>query len=100
MDKRVFIAAGLSVVILIAWQMLFVPPPPEPVPAAPDTTVVERERPAVEPMRAEIDLSNEDRRLRPGMYAAVGLTVTTDDAGRTVPSRAVRGQGPRHRIEA
>jgi YidC/Oxa1 family membrane protein insertase len=43
MDKRVFIAAGLSVVILIAWQALFVPdqPPPAPVDQPPEDAVVE-----------------------------------------------------------
>jgi YidC/Oxa1 family membrane protein insertase len=43
MDKRVFLAAGLSVVILIAWQALFMPdqPPPAPADKPPEDAVVE-----------------------------------------------------------
>jgi len=49
--------------------------------------------PATRSMRAEVDLENTDGKLRPGMYAAVDLTVEVDRAGSTVASRAVRGRG-------
>jgi YidC/Oxa1 family membrane protein insertase len=62
MEKRVLLAAILSVAILLLWQMLFMPPPPAPEPAelppegAPApvierdaTPVPEEEPPAVEP---------------------------------------------------
>jgi hypothetical protein len=34
MEKRALIAIALSVVLLVAWQMLFTPPPPPPAPPA------------------------------------------------------------------
>jgi len=34
MDKKVFLAAALSVIILLAWSYLFPPPPPPPAPEA------------------------------------------------------------------
>jgi YidC/Oxa1 family membrane protein insertase len=60
MDKRVFLAAALSVAILILWQMLFVPdrPPPD-APATPPDAIVEEidvgpeREPVVEPLDAE-----------------------------------------------
>ena len=35
MDKKVFLAAALSVMILLAWSYLFPPPQPQPRPEAP-----------------------------------------------------------------
>ncbi len=44
MDKKVFLAAALSVMILLAWSYLFPPPQPQPRPEAPgDSGVVEAE---------------------------------------------------------
>ena len=44
MDKKVFLAAALSVMILLAWSYLFPPPQPQPRPTAPgDSGVVEAE---------------------------------------------------------
>ncbi|TFH23673.1 MAG: efflux RND transporter periplasmic adaptor subunit [Myxococcales bacterium] len=48
---------------------------------------------ATRSMRVEADLANDDGRLAPGMYASVELRVRMDDPGRSVASRAVRGQG-------
>jgi YidC/Oxa1 family membrane protein insertase len=43
MDKRVFLAAAVSVVILLGWSYLFPPPQPQQLPEAPDSGVVEPE---------------------------------------------------------
>jgi YidC/Oxa1 family membrane protein insertase len=50
MDKRVFVAAGISVLILVAWSYFFPPPKPPERPVGPDPTVTE---PAPETARPE-----------------------------------------------
>ncbi len=44
-------------------------------------------------MRAEVDLSNKDRKFQPGMYASVRLQTEPLAGAWTIPSRAVRGGG-------
>ncbi len=48
MDKRVFIAAGVSVLVLIGWSYLFPPPPPPQLPPAPAPLVETAAAPAPE----------------------------------------------------
>lgn len=48
MDKRLIIAAGLSILVLFAWNAIFPPPPPVDPPAEPQPVVEE-----VEPRHAE-----------------------------------------------
>ena len=40
MDKRVFIAAGISVLVLVAWSYMFPPPERPPRPVGPDPAAV------------------------------------------------------------
>lgn len=49
--------------------------------------------PKTRTMRAEIDLDNHDRRLSPGMYAKVTLTLASDAQALMVPSNAIRASG-------
>jgi YidC/Oxa1 family membrane protein insertase len=69
MDKRVFIAAGLSVVILIAWQALFMPDPPPPAPVDPtqDDAVVDTVE--LQPSREAETERLQDQPVEPGVPA-------------------------------
>ncbi len=49
--------------------------------------------PATHTMRVEIDLSNRDRRLRPGMSAAVTLVLRRVEDALTVPLSAIQSSG-------
>lgn len=49
--------------------------------------------PSTRSMRAEIDLENEEGRVRPGMYASVRLQAEMNNGALSIPSRAVRGRG-------
>ncbi len=57
---------------------------------------VTRFAPAVDPrsrtMQVEIDLPNPDRRLRPGMYARVALTLEVHRGALSIPAEAIQGK--------